>query len=82
MATPVIGGAGVWEARKFLTHEAGPSPELNVVVIGFFAALISGFLAVRFMLEFLKRQPLTAFIVYRIVAAVVVFIVLLSPHGA
>jgi undecaprenyl-diphosphatase len=82
MATPVIGGAGVWEARKFLTHEAGPSPEMNVVVIGFFAALVSGFLAVRFMLEFLKRQPLTAFIVYRIVAAVVVFIVLLSPHGA
>ncbi len=82
MATPVIGGAGVWEARKFLTHEAGPSPELNVIVIGFFAALVSGFLAVRFMLEFLKRQPLTAFIVYRIVAAVVVFIVLLSPHGA
>ena len=82
MATPVIGGAGVWEARKFLTHEAGPSPEMNVVVIGFFAALISGFLAVRFMLEFLKRQPLTAFIVYRIVAAIVVFIVLLSPHGA
>jgi undecaprenyl-diphosphatase len=82
MATPVIGGAGVWEARKFFTHEAGPNPEMNVVVIGFLAAMVSGFLAVRFMLEFLKRQPLTAFIVYRIVAAVVVFIVLLSPHGA
>ena len=82
MATPVIGGAGIWEARKFLTHDAGPSPEINVIVIGFLAALVSGFLAVRFMLEFLKRQPLTAFVVYRIVAAVVVFIVLLSPHGA
>jgi undecaprenyl-diphosphatase len=82
MATPVIGGAGIWEARKFLTHDAGPSPEINVIVIGFFAAVVSGFLAVRFMLEFLKRQPLTAFVVYRIVAAVVVFIVLLSPHGA
>jgi undecaprenyl-diphosphatase len=82
MATPVIGGAGIWEARKFLTHEAGPSPEMNVIVIGFLAAMISGFLAVRFMLEFLKRQPLTAFIVYRVVAAIVVFIVLLSPHGA
>ena len=82
MATPVIGGAGVWEARKLFTHEAGPSPEMNVIIIGFLAALVSGFLAVRFMLEFLKRQPLTAFIVYRVVAAIVVFIVLLSPHGA
>ena len=82
MATPVIGGAGIWEARKFLTNEAGPSPEMNVIAIGFVAALISGFLAVRFMLEFLKRQPLTGFVVYRVVAAILVFIVLLSPHGA
>jgi hypothetical protein len=28
----------VWEARKFLTGEAGPKPEINVVVIGFVAA--------------------------------------------
>ena len=82
MATPVVGGAGIWEARKFLTHEAGPNPEINVIVIGFFAALISGFVAIRFMLEFLKRQPLTAFVLYRVVSAAAVFVVLLSPHGA
>jgi len=82
MATPVIGGAGIWEARKFLTGEAGPSPEINVVLIGFLDALVSGFVAIRFMLEFLKRQPLTAFVVYRVAAAIFVFIVLLSPHGA
>jgi undecaprenyl-diphosphatase len=78
----VIGGAGIWEARKLFTHEAGPNPEMNVILIGFIASMISGFLAIRFMLAFLKRQPLTAFVVYRVVAAVVVFIVLLSPHGA
>jgi undecaprenyl-diphosphatase len=82
MATPVIGGAGVWEARKFLTHEAGPSPEANVVLIGFVAAAISGILAVHFMLEFLRRRPVTVFVVYRVVAAIFVFVVLLSPHGA
>jgi undecaprenyl-diphosphatase len=82
MATPVIGGAGVWEARKFLTHEAGANPELNVVAIGFVAAAISGLLAIRFMLEFLRRQSVNAFVVYRVVAAILVFIVLLSPHGA
>ncbi|HEX7496426.1 MAG TPA: undecaprenyl-diphosphatase UppP [Candidatus Limnocylindrales bacterium] len=82
MATPVIGGAGVWEARKFLTHEAGPSPEANVILIGFVAAAISGILAVHFMLEFLRRRPVTVFVVYRVVAAAFVFVVLLSPHGA
>ncbi len=82
MATPVIAGAGAFEALKLIRGDSGPRPEVNLVVIGFIAAAISGLLAIRFMLEFLKRQPMTGFVVYRVVAAVIVFIVLLSPHGA
>ncbi len=83
MATPVVAGAGVWEARKLLTHDAAtPSPSAHLMAIGFIAAAISGLLAIRFMLEFLKRRPVTVFVVYRVAAAVLVFIVLLSPHGA
>ena len=83
MATPVVAGAGLWEARKLLSHDpTAPNPEVKLVVIGFIAAAISGLLAIRFMLEFLKRQPVTLFVVYRVVAAIVVFLVLLSPHGA
>lgn len=83
MATPVVAGAGLWEARKLFSHDpAAPNPETHMVVVGFIAAAFSGLLAIRFMLEFLKRQPLTGFVVYRVVAAVVVFVVLLSPHGA
>ncbi len=79
MATPVVAGAGLWSARK-LGEE--PGFELNLVVIGFVCAAISGMVAIKFMLEFLRRQPLNAFIVYRVIAAIVVFLVLLSPHGA
>jgi undecaprenyl-diphosphatase len=83
MATPVVAGAGLWEARKLLSHDpAAPNPEVKLVVIGFIAAAISGLLAIRFMLAFLRRQPLTVFVVYRVVAAILVFVVLLSPHGA
>jgi undecaprenyl-diphosphatase len=83
MATPVVAGAGVWEARKLLTHDAAaPNPSAHLVAIGFIAAAVSGLLAIRFMLEFLKRRPVTVFVVYRIAAAILVFIVLLSPHGA
>jgi len=83
MATPVVAGAGLWEARKLFSHDpAAPNPEAYMVAIGFIAAAFSGLLAIRFMLEFLKRQPLTGFVVYRVVAAVIVFVVLLSPHGA
>lgn len=82
MATPVVGGAGIWEGRKLITHEAGVNPDAQLIVIGFVAAAVSGLLAIHFMLEFLKRRPVTLFVVYRVVAAALVFVVLLSPHGA
>ena len=82
MATPVVGGAGIWEARKLMTGEVGVNPSLDVTLIGFVAAAIAGLFAIRFMLEFLRRQPVYAFVAYRIAAAILVFIVLLSPHGA
>jgi undecaprenyl-diphosphatase len=82
MATPVIAGAGVWEARKLITGEAGVNPDLGLIGIGFVTAAVSGLLAIRFMLAFLRRQPLTAFIVYRVAAAALVFLIILSPHGA
>jgi undecaprenyl-diphosphatase len=58
------------------------NPEVELIVVGFVAAAISGLLAIRFMLEFLRRRPLTVFVVYRVAAAILVFVVLLSPHGA
>jgi undecaprenyl-diphosphatase len=82
MATPVVAGAGLWEARKLVTGEAGVHPELRLVLIGFIAAATSGVLAIHFMLEFLRRRPVTLFVVYRVLAAIAVFVILLSPHGA
>ncbi len=82
MATPVVAGAGLWEARKLLTGEAGENPEMRLVLIGFVAAATSGVLAIHFMLEFLRRRPVTLFVVYRVLAAIAVFVILLSPHGA
>ncbi len=82
MATPVVAGAGAWEGRKLITGEAGVTPELRLMLIGFMAAAISGILAIQFMLAFLRRQSMTAFVAYRVVLAAAVFAVLLSPHGA
>jgi undecaprenyl-diphosphatase len=82
MATPVVAAAGAWEARKLLTGETGATPELRLILIGFCASAIAGLLAIRFMLAFLRRQPVTLFVVYRVLLAAAVFVVLLSPHGA
>jgi undecaprenyl-diphosphatase len=82
MATPVVAGAGFWEARKLFSHDTGVTPSAHLALIGFVAAAIAGMLAIHFMLQFLKRRSVTIFVVYRVVAAVAVFIILLSPHGA
>jgi len=57
-------------------------PDLHLIVIGFVASAISGLLAIRFMLEFLRRQSVNSFVVYRVLLAAAVFVVLLSPNGA
>jgi undecaprenyl-diphosphatase len=79
MAAPIVAGAGLWSARKIGDE---PGFELNLVLIGLVSAAVSGLIAIKFMLAFLRRQPLHAFIIYRVIAAIVVFLVLLSPHGA
>jgi undecaprenyl-diphosphatase len=81
MATPVVAGAGLFEALK-LVKGSSVKPELHLIVIGFVAAAISGLLAIRFMLAFLRRQSVNSFVLYRVLLAAAVFVVLLSPHGA
>jgi undecaprenyl-diphosphatase len=82
MATPVVAGAGIWEGRKLLAGETGADSSAGLILIGFLAAAVSGLLAIHLMLEFLRRRPVTLFIVYRVVLAAAVFVVLLTPHGS
>jgi len=75
LSTPVIFGAGIYEALKVLTKDLGQI-EFVPLTIGFFVSMVTGFLAIKFLMRFLKKQKLTVFVVYRIVLAVVVFGVL------
>jgi len=77
MATPILAGAGAWETRKLLTGEAGVPVDGPVLAAGFLASLVAGAAAVAVLLRFLRRHPLTVFIVYRLaLAAIVVFVFL------
>ena len=49
---------------------SGPS----VVCLGFLAALLSGLIAIRFMLGYLRRHGLGIFVAYRLVLAVIVVV--------
>jgi undecaprenyl-diphosphatase len=78
MATPVTLGAGIFEARKLLTGEAGVAVEPLPLLVGLVAALIAGLLAIRFMLSYLRTRSLDIFVWYRFALAAVVLVFWLS----
>ncbi len=78
MATPVIAGAGVFEAWRLVRGEAGVAVEAAPLVVGFVAALLSGLVAIWALLRYVRTNSLAVFIAYRLVLAGLVVVVLLS----
>ena len=78
MATPITAGAGLFEARKLLAGEGGVDVSIMPLVVGMIASLVSGLIAIHFMLGFLRRQSLDVFVWYRFALAAVVLIVWLA----
>jgi undecaprenyl-diphosphatase len=70
MATPIIAGAGLFEARK-LIHEG-----LDWSVgLGFLSAAIFGLIAIVFLIRYVRTHNYIAFAVYRLVVAALVIVV-------
>jgi undecaprenyl-diphosphatase len=78
MATPITAGAGLFEARKLLAGESGLQFATLPLVVGMVASLLSGLVAIHFMLSFLRRQSLDIFVWYRFALAAIVLIVWLA----
>jgi undecaprenyl-diphosphatase len=78
MATPITAGAGLFEVYKLVTGEGGIQVSIAPLVVGMVASLLSGLVAIHFMLGFLRRQSLDVFVLYRFVLAAIVLIVWLA----
>ena len=76
MGIPIIAGAGLWKARNIVTGEAG-DVDLAVLAAGVIAAFIAGWLAIGFMLRYLRDHSTGIFIAYRLIAAAVFLVLLL-----
>jgi undecaprenyl-diphosphatase len=79
LSTPIIAGAGLHNIPKWVKS---PPEDLSTLaaVLGFLAALISSYLAIRFLLRFLQRHTFIPFAVYRLlVAGLVLFLVFRYP---
>ena len=73
MAVPVIAGAGIWKARTLVGASLGGT-QVNELIVGIVTSAIFGFIAIAFLLRFLRTNPTTVFIAYRIVFAVVIVV--------
>ncbi len=71
LATPIIAGAGLYDLLKWFKH---PPEHLSWAagLAGFLAALISSYLAIRFLLRFLRRHTFYPFAVYRLLLAALI----------
>lgn len=79
MSAPIVFGATLWEARKL--KDGLPDGAGITLILGIISAAIAGYLAIGFLLNYLRRSSLTPFVVYRILlAAVVAVVYFLRPH--
>lgn len=70
LSTPIIFGAGMLELRKIFA--AGlPADEIALFGIGMVTAAVSGYAAIHFLMNYLRKRTLTAFVIYRVCFAAV-----------
>jgi undecaprenyl-diphosphatase len=78
LSAPIIAGAGLkslYELVSQIRMGAVAGTELAIFPIGFVAAAISGFLCIKFLLNYLKKHSTSVFVWYRFALAAAVLIV-------
>jgi undecaprenyl-diphosphatase len=73
LSAPAILGAGAISAKTLYERGIIDGSWLSIL-IGFIAALVAGFLAIRFLLRFLENRGFGIFIWYRFVIAIVIIL--------
>jgi undecaprenyl-diphosphatase len=68
LATPIIAGAGCYDLLKWIKH-----PPVNLSwaagILGFLSAMVFSYLAIHFLLRYLRRHTFYPFAIYRLVLA-------------
>lgn len=74
LAIPTVAAAGFFKLGDVI--DGGSSIALAPLLVGFFTAAISGFLTVRFLLQFLKRSTFSEFAIFRILVGVLILLLI------
>jgi undecaprenyl-diphosphatase len=79
LSTPIIAGAALLKAHEL--HKEGLPHEMQMpVLIGILVSALVGYAAIAWLIRYLQSNSLRAFIIYRIVAGVVVIALALAMH--
>ncbi|HYA12378.1 MAG TPA: undecaprenyl-diphosphate phosphatase [Thermodesulfovibrionales bacterium] len=70
ISTPIIAGATLLHLKKFLTSQG--TYDFQLFGVGLITSSITGLLAIKFLIAFLKKYPLNIFVYYRFILAVVI----------
>jgi undecaprenyl-diphosphatase len=70
ISTPLIAGAILLHLKKFLINRE--LYDIHLFTAGFISSSVTGFVAIIFLLKFLKKYPLNIFAYYRFILAVVI----------
>jgi undecaprenyl-diphosphatase len=68
MAAPLIAGAGIFETRHLTYTEVVSVP----FAAGFIASAVFAFLAIKYLLRFVRKESYTLFVIYRLLLAVLI----------
>lgn len=72
LSTPVIAGAVLLHARKMIN--GGETHNIQLFIVGFIASALTGFVAIKFLMNYLKKHSINIFAYYRFaLAAVIIF---------
>ncbi len=74
LSAPIIFGATILKLKDIGTLASGQNG--LSLFIGFIVSAVTGFISIGFLLRYLRKHSFTAFVVYRIIFSMVIFLVL------
>lgn len=78
LATPAIVGVGIIKLKDLV--QVGLNGQAGVFLVGFLVSTISGYLVIKFLLNYIKNHDFDLFVKYRIVVGAVVIILSLIKY--
>jgi undecaprenyl-diphosphatase len=76
LSTPAIGGAALLQSRHLL--QSGIGSEWPVFAIGLFSSSLVGYLAIAFLMRYLRNHTLNIFAGYRLILSALVILIILG----